>query len=680
MGNLTIKKQMLFASFLAIVVFITTTSLLFSATTETRNIELQRNIKMSQQLSLKDARYNIVQIQQFITDASLTGHLEAKDEALENKNKALDIVNKLKREEPQFADDIRQIVSGINELHAVGEEMFTAYQQVGLDAGNSIMTRTVTGFDARSITLSEHFESLATQVDQQASQLNKALSDSESKLKTFNFIASLIQITIIIAICALVLIRVIPAIFRLNSNISQLSRGDKDLSRRLRIRKEDEIGQIAHSVNDFTESLDAIMSAVFQASDRLKNITDGFQHSAVNATDGMKEVHSHTDMLATAITEMSSTVMEVARNTEHAAEIAASTRETTLAGEVIVGESVEIIKTLSTDIDHSASQIQSLVQHSEKIGDIINVIKSISDQTNLLALNAAIEAARAGDAGRGFAVVADEVRSLAKNTQDSAAEIENMISQIQQESQRVAISMKNNIDKAAITVEKAQFAGDSLQEIARSVMELADVNMQIATASEEQSMVSEEINKSILQVANIASDTLAITQKVGLSSIECSFAAGEVLDLSSQFTTSNFHIEKDNTKLVCWSEAYSVHVPSIDAQHRKLFDLMNVVYQLITSNQLDQLTKPLEELITFAKKHLHDEELLLQDANYPDLNAHKQVHKKLLADLGTLYKDSQSGDISKLFELVMFLKNWLLDHIYKVDMKYSEHLVSRGVK
>jgi hemerythrin-like metal-binding protein len=363
-----------------------------------------------------------------------------------------------------------------------------------------------------------------------------------------------------------------------------------------------------------------------------------------------------------------------------AAEIANQTKETTSVGEKVVADSVQSIDALAADIDLSANQMKILVEHSEKIGDIINVIKSISDQTNLLALNAAIEAARAGEAGRGFAVVADEVRSLAKNTQDSAAEIESMIAQIQQESQRVSSTMENNLKIAVNTVENANQARQALQQIAHSVNELADVNMQIATASEQQSSVSEEINRSVLEVANIANDTLEIANKVGMNSIECSFAAQEVSALIGQFKTSEFEVVENDDNLVNWSSAFSVNIPSIDGQHKKLFELINQVYSLLKSNQMEKMHQTLEQLISFAKKHLSDEESLLQKAGYADYEAHKRTHNSLLSELGNLHQQAKSGDIEKLFELVMFLKNWLVDHIYKVDMKYSSHLQEQGIQ
>ena len=680
MGNLTIKKQIIFVGILALAIFIITNVVVFSVRDDVHGLEIQRDKAMENQLLLKDARYHIAQIQQFLTDASLTGNIDAKNEALDNKKAVIKISNVFKLNNSQLSLQINDILDDIEALYKTGEEMFNAYQTVSTQAGNAIMTRPQTGFDDRSLSISNSFEQLNKVINQQVSEFDGGFRTAEKTLEDTNLIGSIIQMIIFISICLLVYVRIIPSLSRLSKSIMQLANGDKDLSRRLTIDRNDELGQIAHAVNVFTEGLDAMSAAIASAGLRLKKTTQGFQQKASDSTAGMKQVHNHTDMLATATNEMASTVAEVARNTEHGAAIAKATRETTLLGENVVGESVEIILTLAEDIDHSASLIQSLVQHSEKIGDIINVIKSISDQTNLLALNAAIEAARAGDAGRGFAVVADEVRSLAKSTQDSASEIETMIGQIQTESQRVSVSMQNNIDKAATTVDKAQLAGDSLREIAKSVTELADVNMQIATASEEQRTVSEELNKSILEVANIASATLEISTEVGLASIECSFSAQEVGNLIGQFKTSQFHEDNNNDNLVNWTDAYCVHVKSIDDQHHKLFDLMNVVYKLIVNHQLDHLSEPLNELVTYAKKHLTDEEAILERVNYPDLVAHKKVHTVLLADMDALYQQASKGDISKLFELTMFLKNWLVDHIYKVDMKYSELLVSKGIK
>ena len=680
MGNLTIKKQVLIASGLAIFFFLATTIFSSIVTTEVKQKEKLRDLEIIAQMTMKDSRYYIVQIQQFLTDAALTGNSEAIDEARENKNEVLAISVKFIKTNPHLTDEVNEIIALINRLYATGEEMIAVYKASGQQAGNQIMTQATTGFDARSIVLADKFEALSTHVTKKEQRLQQELDRATEYLNTVIMASSVIQIMLLLGLVSLIFLRVLPAIKRLNTNIFDLSQGDKDLTRRLTIRKKDELCAIAQSVNHFTEDLDTMIAAIGYASKRLENDTQSFREDATQSSKGMQEVQTHTDMLATAINEMASTVLEVARNTEQAAEIAQSTRETTISGETIVKDSIEIINTLATDIDESASQIQSLVQLSEKIGDIINVIKSISDQTNLLALNAAIEAARAGDAGRGFAVVADEVRALAKSTQDSAAEIENMISQIQNESQRVSTSMQNNIDKASTTVTKAEQAGESLRDIAESVNQLADVNVQIATASEQQSAVSEEINQSILQVANLATETLNLSKRVGLASIECSFSASEVTDLVSQFKTTEYKIDHNDNNLVDWSEAYSVHVPSIDQQHRQIFEMINTVYKLVVSNNIENINKPLNELVGFAKKHLSDEEEILEKVSYPDLTAHKQVHVNLLNDIDKLYQQCNTDDLASFFELLMFLKNWLVDHIYKVDMKYSGLLVSKGIK
>jgi methyl-accepting chemotaxis protein len=382
MGDLTIKKQVIITSMIAIVIFIASTVYAALLTQDVKNKEKLRDLEILDQMAMKDARYHIVQIQQFLTDASLTGNNEAVGEALENKTAVLKIMEQFKQTNPHLTTQVNEIISLINQLYATGEKMMATYKASGQAAGNIIMTEANTGFDTRSAALSDKLETLATHVNEKEHHLQKELDVANSSLKTTNFVTSILQIILLIGLCALIFFRILPAILRLKSNIESLTTGDKDLSKRLTIRKQDELGEIAHSVNHFTAELDSMISAIHQAAMRLQQITRSFQKNSTQSAQGMLEVHTHTDLLATAINEMTSTVSEVARNTEQAAQIANTTRDTTLIGENVVKESIDIINTLASDIDESATQIQSLVNHSEKIGDIINVIKSISDQLN----------------------------------------------------------------------------------------------------------------------------------------------------------------------------------------------------------------------------------------------------------------------------------------------------------
>lgn len=197
---------------------------------------------------------------------------------------------------------------------------------------------------------------------------------------------------------------------------------------------------------------------------------------------------------------------------------------------------VEQIGQLADEMALSARAMVALQQESQKIGSVLDVIKSVSQQTNLLALNAAIEAARAGNAGEGFAVVADEVRSLAQRTQESAEEIEGLIKSLHAGTQQVADIMDGSRNLTDYSVGLTRDAGDALAAIARTVAVIQEMNPQIAAAAEEQSAVAEEINRSVLKVRDVSEQTAAASEETAAASVQLSKLSRDLQMLVGKFT------------------------------------------------------------------------------------------------------------------------------------------------
>jgi methyl-accepting chemotaxis protein len=266
----------------------------------------EKSQHIQSQLYLKDIRFHIVQIQQFLTDASLTGNQEPIQEAEDNKIQALQIAQELKTLEPNLKDEIQGTENKIEALFDTGIEMVSIYKAEGQAAGNIIMTRPDTGFDDRSISLATAFEKLTKHVNQRVGEIDLEYKKAQTNVSRSATFSAIIQLFILAGLVALVILRIIPAILRLNQSIESLGTGDKDLSRRLTIRRNDELGKIAQSINAFTGQLDSMTSAIKMAGKRLIGITSGFQQSSAQASNGMQSIHQHTDMLATAVTEMTS--------------------------------------------------------------------------------------------------------------------------------------------------------------------------------------------------------------------------------------------------------------------------------------------------------------------------------------------------------------------------------------
>jgi aerotaxis receptor len=301
-------------------------------------------------------------------------------------------------------------------------------------------------------------------------------------------------------------------------------------------------------VADNTETAE-VLQAIKMLQSRLATVMGHIQESATgvasaaaqlarasNSTHGlMAQQHQETDMVATAMSEMSATVAEVATNTSAAADAAHQASQDAREGRTVVRESVNGIRQLADGVSEAAQTIVRLESESANIGKILDVIRGIAGQTNLLALNAAIEAARAGEQGRGFAVVADEVRALAQRTQQSTQEIQDMIVRLQEGARSAVAMMERGRSQAEQSVALAGETDRSLDAITRSVERINDMSAQIATAAEEQSAVVEEMNRNIESISHLSTETLQSTDGVVSATGHLEDLAGRLMGLVHQY-------------------------------------------------------------------------------------------------------------------------------------------------
>lgn len=269
----------------------------------------------------------------------------------------------------------------------------------------------------------------------------------------------------------------------------------------------DDIGVIKLAQKMRAAELKAIVGRVCDVSDNITLTAKEAAECGINVSTILTQQNNETDQVATAMNEMSATVADLAQVVCNAAQVSQNGLALSGQGQKMVQETIAANDDLAVQLTEVEEAIKRLVDGSKSIATILNEISSITDQTNLLALNAAIEAARAGEQGRGFAVVADEVRSLAMRTQKSTVEINNLLSQLQSESNTAHDSMKKGTQLSQLCVTLSAETGESLLQINAEVSELANLNIQIATAIEEQSLVSEEINRNVVAISDMALTT-----------------------------------------------------------------------------------------------------------------------------------------------------------------------------
>lgn len=294
----------------------------------------------------------------------------------------------------------------------------------------------------------------------------------------------------------------------------KLGSGDGDLTQRLDTSRHDELARVARGFNNFIGKIHGSLVQVAHNSHQLATSANELAHKAEETFRNSQTQKDSTTQVATAINEMGATVSEIANNAAIAADVANEANSESATGQAVVASTRQAVSSLADEIAEAGTVIGTLAEHTQSIGSILEVIRSISEQTNLLALNAAIEAARAGEQGRGFAVVADEVRTLARRSAEATEEIQKKINRLQGESGRAVLAMENGQIRAHQVVSEASAAEQALSRIAKHIEQINDMNIHIATATEEQSSVVGEINRNVDDINNLTQESATIAEEL----------------------------------------------------------------------------------------------------------------------------------------------------------------------
>jgi len=530
-------KTILFAS-LAIIsgVVATQTIALMNASTftvsETEKYQQRFNPALHKAFELKIA---IIQIQQWLTDISATRGLDGLndgfDMAAKNAADARQLIADMIKLDPENRKEYDAILPALNDYYQTGQAMAKAYISQGPSGGNAMMGQ----FDQTAETLNKLIDPFIQRIDNDAIKSLNSIAQSSTtvSMESLGFAAIL---ALVLAGLTFVLKRnILTPLQGMITMTLDIANGDGDLTKRLLVKRKDEFGELAQGFNQFIEKLQTLMRNTNASIQPLSDTSVHLTQITHATSESMRKQQSQTGQAATAITEMSATVTEVAKSAASAAETVRKADEMAHKTLGIVDSNRESIETLAKEVSSAAEVIHYLEQESVNIGKVLDVIKGIAEQTNLLALNAAIEAARAGEQGRGFAVVADEVRALASRTAESTREIETMIAQLQQKASRAVKAMDDSQSQAMESVQRSFTAAESLKSIADLVRELTDMNMQIASASEEQSAVSEEINKNILEINDLSENTVEQSSTLESASGQLSALSTQLKGMMAQF-------------------------------------------------------------------------------------------------------------------------------------------------
>lgn len=312
----------------------------------------------------------------------------------------------------------------------------------------------------------------------------------------------------------------------LNESMKQIA--DQNLSEPVEMKCKDEFGDLARELNKTRLQLKSVVESQLLASQELASLTEIMTISMEGTKEAAEEEFSEIDQLATAMSEMNSTVQNVAENARNASIGTEQAQTQAKVGQEFVEGTIVKIQELSGDIAASAEVVNQVEERVMSISSVVETIRGISEQTNLLALNAAIEAARAGDAGRGFAVVADEVRNLAQSTQGATVEIQEMITQLQNSANQAVELMEKSVVEAAEGVELVTNAGTELTSIVNQVNHINEMNFQIASAAEQQSSVAEEMDQNLTNVRELVEASVVVMTELTETSEEMQKNAEEL--------------------------------------------------------------------------------------------------------------------------------------------------------
>jgi hemerythrin-like metal-binding protein len=487
--------------------------------------------------------------------------------------------------------------------------------------------------------------------------------------------------------------------------LKDISEGDGDLTQRIDIKTEDEIGHFAQSFNAFISKLNNIIVDISVNSETVSAASGEVLSVSEQMAESADDLFSRSNSVAAAAEEMSSNMDSVAAASEQAATNldmvsgSAVQMKTTLSSIAANCEKArEVSDNAAKQVENATGRVGLLGNSALEISKVTDVITDIASQINLLALNATIEAARAGEAGRGFAVVADEIKGLANQTADAILDIKQKIESIQSSTDDTVKDVEQITGVISEVSETVSVIASAIEEQSSSAVEIAQ-NM------EQASIGIGEVNENVSQSSQVASDIAeeiamvnSVAEIMNTKSNQTNRSAGDLSSLSSSLRDmiSVFKVSHDNVgddvhlttdlnqadivDLMPWTPKLEISIKSIDEQHKKLVEMINHLHRAMKmklgSKEAGQI---LNDLAEYTVYHFGYEEKLFEKHEYPEYEEHKKIHVNLVAKVMEFQEEFKSGKAALSIDLMDFLTDWLKNHIMVTDVQYVPFFKDKGV-